>query len=93
MSASRFVNLLFVLLFLGTGIFAAAFLYRDYQHLDNLRTENTVLSKRLDSLAEESTRREVQLDQLKGDSEYIETVIRTKLNFAKDGETIFRFER
>lgn len=93
MNARRFTNLLFAVLFIGAGIFAASFLYRDYQHLDNLRSENTVLSKRHDSLVEESTKREAQLEYLQGDSAYIESVIRTKLNYAKEGELIFRFER
>lgn len=93
MNARRFTNLLFTFLFIGAGLFAASFLYRDYQHLDNLRSENIVLSKRHDALVEESTKREQQLEDLQGNSEYIESVIRTKLNFAKEGELIFRFER
>jgi cell division protein FtsB len=61
--------------------------------LDNLRSENTVLSKRHDALEDESSKREAQLKSLQGDPEYVESVIRTKLNYAKDGELIFRFER
>ncbi len=93
MTARRFTNLFFSFLFLAAGIFAVAFLYRDYQHLDNLRAENKVLSKRHDLLAAESSKREAQLKDLQQNSEYIESVIRTKLNYAKEGETIFRFER
>lgn len=93
MSARRFTNLFFAILFFGAGIFAAAFLYRDYQHLDNLRDENTVLSKRYNSLQVESDKRDAQLVNLQDNPEYIESVIRTKLNYAKEGERIFRFER
>ncbi len=93
MTARRFTNLFFAVLFVGAGVFAAAFLYRDYQHLDNLRAENTVLAKRQEALAKESEKREAQLEDLQGDPEYIESVIRTKLNYAKEGELIFRFER
>lgn len=93
MKARRYTNLLFAVLFLGVGVAAAAFLYRDYQHLDNLRAENKVLTKRKAVLQSESESREDQLDKLQGDSEYIETVIRSKLNYAKDDEVIFRFER
>lgn len=93
MTGRQFTNLFFAILFIGAGVFAAAFLYRDYQHLDNLRAENTVLSKRHDALELESGKRENQLADLQDDPEYIEAVIRTKLNYAKEGERIFRFER
>lgn len=93
MSARRFTNILFALLFLGMAVFATAFLYRDYQHLDTLRAENAVLNKKGDALREESAKREAQFDKLNGDSEYIESVIREKLNYAKEGEVVFRFER
>lgn len=93
MKASRLVNALFVVLFLATGVFSVAFLYRDYQHLDNLRSENAVLSRQQENLQRESAAREAQLEKLKGDSEYIESLIRTKLNYAKEGETVFRFEQ
>lgn len=93
MRASRLITILFTFLFIGTGVFAAAFLYRDYQHLDNLRSENVVLAKRYSLLEAEANKREDQLNKLKGDSEYIESVIRSKLNYAKDGEIVFRFER
>lgn len=83
----------FAVLFIGAGVFAAAFLYRDYQHLDKLRAEKMVLSKRHEALVEESSKREAQLENLQGNPEYIESVIRTKLNYAKEGELIFRFER
>lgn len=93
MKASRFTNLFFALLFLAAGVFAAVFLYRDYQHYDKLRSENTQLSSRLEALSEESSKREAKLERLQGDEEYIESVIRSKLNYAKDGEVVFRFER
>ncbi|MBC2608113.1 FtsB family cell division protein [Pelagicoccus albus] len=93
MSLSRFTNLLFALLFIGAGLFAAVFLYRDYQHYDNLRSENTVLAKRHEALKQESARREDEVEKLKNDPEFIERAIRTKLNYAKEKEVIFRFER
>ncbi|MDQ8185513.1 septum formation initiator family protein [Pelagicoccus sp. SDUM812002] len=93
MTARRFTNLFFAVLFIGAGVFAAAFLYRDYQHLDNLRSENTILSKRHAAVVDEATKREAQLDDLQANPEYVESVIRTKLNYAKEGELVFRFER
>lgn len=93
MNARRATHFFFAVLFIGAGVFAAAFLYRDYQHLDNLRAENKVLSKRHDALKEESSSREAQLKAFQGDPEYVESVIRAKLNYAKEGELIFRFER
>jgi len=93
MKATRFTNILFTFLFIGAGVFAAVFLYRDYQHFDNLRSENAQLSSKKAALLEQSSKREAQLSKLSGDHEYIESVIRTKLNYAKDGEVIFRFEQ
>lgn len=93
MTARRLTNILFTLLFLGVGTVASVFLYRDYQHFDNLRAENRVLVRQNAALEKDAAKRESQLRRLNADPEYIESVIRRKLNFSKDGETIFRFER
>ena len=93
MKSARFVNLIFAFVFLAVAVFASVFLYRDYQHYDNLRTQQALLEKRLESLDAEHAEREDQLQKLKGDTEYIESVIRAKLKYAKEDETIFRFEK
>lgn len=92
MKASRFTNLLFSLLFVGAGLFAAVFLYRDYQHFDKLTNEKTQLLSRSEVLKEESEAREKQLLKLKGDREYLQAIIRERLNYAKEDELVFRFE-
>lgn len=92
MKSSQIVTFFFVLAFITVGVFAIVFLYRDYQHLDKLRSEQAILEQKLEMLRAEVSEREETLAKLKGDSEYIEKVIREKLNYAKEGEVIFRFE-
>lgn len=89
----RLVNSFFLAAFVALAVFAAVFLYRDYQHLDYVESQETLLEKRLAALQEESRKREAQLEMLSGDSEYIESIIRAKMKYAKPEETIFRFER
>lgn len=92
MNTGKLVNLLFAVALIAVAVVAAVFLYRDYQHYDKLERERQILEKRLASLERESEKREGQIEKLQGDSEYIESVIRSKLKYAKEDETIFRFE-
>jgi len=93
MSLRQFTNVLFSLLFLALASVAAVFLYRDYQQLQSQRSENLALEAQYSRLAEEIAEREDDLQRLSNDPEHLESVIRQKLNYAKEGETIFRFER
>lgn len=92
MKSGRIVNIFFALAFVALGVFAAIYLYRDYQHLDHLKSEEQVLDNRLNSLEKAATDQQKKLDWLEGDSEYVEKVIREKLNYVKEDEDVFRFE-
>lgn len=92
MSSARVVNFLFAFLFAAVAVFAGVFLYRDYQHLDYSRKEKALLEQRLAGLQAEANTRSERIAKLNGDPEYIEKVIREKLNYAKPDEVVFRFE-
>lgn len=92
MNTSRFVNTVFTFLFAGVALFAAIFLYRDYQHLDHARKQKALMEQRLATLQKESDTRQTRIDRLKRDPEYMEQVIREKLDYAKKDEVVFRFE-
>ncbi len=92
MSSVRIVNILFVFLFAAVAVFAGVFLYRDYQHLDYARKEKILLEQRLSGMQAEAAARSNRVAQLQGNPEYVEKVIREKLNFAKPDEVVFRFE-
>ena len=91
--SGRLVNAFFLAAFAVLAVFAAVFLYRDYQHYDYVESQHKRLEQRLATLQAESRKRDEQIEKLSGDSEYIEAVIREKLKYARQDETIFRFER
>lgn len=89
---SRAVNLIFALAFVLLAVGASVYLYRDYQHLDKQRSEEAELARKLELLEQENQRRERSIVKMEKDSEYVEKVIRDKLNYAKEDEVVFRFE-
>lgn len=92
MKGGRIVNIVFVMAFLAVGALASLYLYRDYQQLDHLESQKKTLEKRYEKLTEAANEKEETLEKLQGDSEYVERVIREKLNYAKEDENVFRFE-
>ncbi len=93
MKAGKIVNIVFSLALLAAAALATVFLYRDYQHYDHLLAQQTTLENRLASLEQESSKRASQLVRLNEDSEYVESIIRDRLKYARPDETVFRFER
>lgn len=92
MKSARLVNLIFAFTFLAAGVFAAVFLYRDYQQLEKLKSVEAKFERKLNALASETDRREEELAKMQHDTEHIEKVVREKLSYAKPGEVVFRFE-
>ena len=92
MRTTRLLNLTFLIAFLLAGGFAGSYAYKRYQTLEATRDGE---SEALSHLAEleaktESKRRSLQL--MKQDHEYVERMIRQKLNYAKPEEIVFKFE-
>lgn len=92
MSFGRVFNILFVLAYVALGVFGLSYLYRENDALRVLEAKEAVAQERLDTFRSEVAQKREDLSRLKDDPEYIEQVIRTKLNYAKENELIYRFE-
>lgn len=91
MSLGRFLAMLYAVVFLALGAFAGISLTQTYQELANLRTQSSETQQRLQVAEQELKEQERMLAQLRSDPQYVESTIRRKLGYAKQGETVFRF--
>ena len=89
---SRVLNLVFFLVFASVATLGGIFVYRNYQELEFMREREAIAAGKLDALRQETQRRVEVLSKLEQDPEYVERIIRSKLNYAKKDEIIFRFE-
>ena len=92
MSLGRVFNILFVLAYVALGVFGLSYLYRENDALRVLEAKEEAAQRKLDTFRSEVAQKREELSRLKDDPEYIEQVIRTKLNYAKENELIYRFE-
>jgi len=92
MKRSRVFNLFFVLGFAAVAAVGGASLLQNFQKLQAKRGAYEASRARLEALEERIHSKQVALEKLDSDPEYIERVIRQKLNYAKEDEVIFRFE-
>ena len=91
MSLGRFLAAFYAFVFLALSAFAGISFMQTYQELDNLRTQATETRQRLQVAEEELREQERMLSQLRSDPQYVESMIRRKLGYARQGETVFRF--
>ncbi|MCH6257759.1 septum formation initiator family protein [Puniceicoccaceae bacterium K14] len=92
MNIGRIVHYLSVLAFAGIAVYSAASLYENYQELREMEDQEAIAEMKLNELKAESKRRQIVLQKLEDDPEYIERSIRTKLGYAEKDEVVFRFE-
>ncbi|MEM9158951.1 MAG: septum formation initiator family protein [Verrucomicrobiota bacterium] len=92
MSFGRVFNILFALAYLALFAFAFTYLYQENDELRVLKERQSQAQEQLDTYREEVATKRDELSRLSNDPEYIEQTIRTKLNYAKDDELVFRFE-
>ena len=92
MSSGRVLNFSFAIVLLAVSALGATYLYRNYQELEFMRQKEQLAAARLAELKAESSTRAQTLDKLQNDARHIERSIRSKLNYGKADETIFRFE-
>ncbi len=92
MRTTRLLNIFFLLAFLLVGAFAGSYAYQRYEKLEAARSEEALASERLALLQKKTESRRTSLDRLNRDPEYVERIIRQKLNYAKEGEVVFKFE-
>lgn len=92
MKTSRLLNLFFIFALLGVGVFAGSYAYQGYQKLETARSEESAAAERLALLEAKTDTRRTALARLKQDPEYVERIIRQKLNYVKENEVVFKFE-
>ncbi|HQF37479.1 MAG TPA: septum formation initiator family protein [Opitutaceae bacterium] len=91
MSLGRFLATLYAVVFLALSAFAGISFMQTYQELGNLRTQESETRQKLQVAEQELREQQRMLEQLRTDPLYVESMIRRKLGYAKQGETVFRF--
>jgi cell division protein FtsB len=91
MFLGRFLAALYAFVFLALSAFAGISFMQTYQELTNLRMQATETRQKLQVAEQDLREQERMLSQLRGDPQYVESMIRRKLGYAKQGETVFRF--
>ena len=91
MSLGRFLATLYTVVFLALSAFAGISFMQTYQELANMQTQETETRQKLQVAEQELREQQRMLAQLRSDPQYVESMIRRKLGYAKQGETVFRF--
>lgn len=92
MSTTRILNFFFLIVFLLASGFALSHLDGRYDKLVATREAENLAKSELAELEAKIEAKKTSLTRLNHDPEYVEKVIRQKLNYAKAGETVFKFE-
>lgn len=92
MRTSRVFNLIFAIGFVAVASAGGISLFQNYQKLQAKRGSFEAAQARLDKLERDIQHKSEALSKLDSDPEYVERVIRQKLNYAKENEVVFRFE-
>jgi cell division protein FtsB len=91
MNSRQVIVTLYVVLLSGLGLGASAFLYDARTEYQQLKATETALRAKLAEKEAQLKEQQRILDRLKTDHEYVERVIRKRLNYVKQGEVVFRF--
>lgn len=89
----RLIIAIYLLLFIGMGIWSALFFWQTRQEYTQLRLAETLQKHRLAELQEKLREQEKVLERLRNDPAYVELVIRRRLGYSKPDEMIFRFDQ
>ena len=92
MNLSKFINGLFVVLFIGITLWAVTFFVQMKRELKSLQAQEQANQRRLAEAEAKLQAQEKYLDRLKHDPVLVEQLIRQKMAYAKPDEFIFRFE-
>jgi len=92
MSTTRILNFFFLIVFLLASVFALSHLDGRYDKLVATREAELTAKGELTELEAKIEVKETSLARLNHDPEYVERMIRQKLNYAKAEETVFKFE-
>ena len=92
MRTARLLNILFIFGLLAVGCFAGSDAFKRYEKLKATRGAEAEAAENLELMNSKTDTRRMALERLKHDPEYVEKVIRQKLNYAKANEVVFKFE-
>lgn len=92
MSTTRILNFFFLIVLLLASGFALSHLDGRYDKLVATREAEQAAKSQLAELEAKIAAKKSSIDRLNHDPEYVEKVIRQKLNYAKAEETVFKFE-
>lgn len=92
MRSTRLLNSVFLLVFLVIAGFAGSYALERYRKLEVVKNSEAKAAARLVEMQVATSSKRVSLARLNHDPEYVERIIRQKLNYAKAGETVFKFE-
>lgn len=89
---SKFINGLFIVLFIGITLWAVTFFVQMQRELKSLQAQEQANQRRLAEAEAKLQAQEKYLERLKHDPVLVEQLIRQKMAYAKPDEFIFRFE-
>ncbi len=91
MTLGRFLASLYAVVFLVLSAFSGISFMQTYQELSTVRTQAAETRQRLQVAEQELREQQRALAHLRSDPQYVEGMIRRKLGYAKQDETVFRF--
>lgn len=92
MSTTRILNFFFLIVFALASVFALSHLDKRFDQLVATREAEQEAAEQLGELEAKIEAKKTAIYRLNHDPEYVEKIIRQKLNYAKTNETIFKFE-
>lgn len=92
MRSIRLLNAALLIVFLVIASFAGSYALERYRRLEVMKSSEAKAAARLLEMQVATSSKRVALARLNHDPEYVERIIRQKLNYAKAGETVFKFE-
>ena len=92
MRSTRLLNFVSLSVLLILVIMGGTFALGRYEKLQAIRGAESRAVARLADMNEQTRSKRDSLARLNHDPEYVERVIRQKLNYAKAEETVFKFE-
>lgn len=92
MNWNKVITVIFLLLFVVIGGYAAVFFLEMNRELTLLRGQETAYQQKLADAQARLAAQEKHLAELRGNPRVVEEVIRKKLGYVREQEFIFRFE-
>ena len=92
MRSTQILNVVCLIAFLVIAGFAGSYALERYRKLEVIKNSDAKAAARLMKMQVATSSKRESLARLNHDPEYVERIIRQKLNYAKTGETVFKFE-